>query len=124
MNKYVAVLGRLLLAFLFLAQMFVLIKGISNPGGYEGYQAWLGAHGLPGVFAPLIILIQLIGGALLLLGFKTKLAAIVMAVYTVFLIVFIGAPDVPLLQYLAITGGLLVLAANPTMACSLDNLKK
>lgn len=122
MNKYIAVLGRILLAFLFLAQMLMLINGFLNtPDGYQAYQAGLAMKGLPGIFAPLIILIQILGGLALLLGFKTKVAALIMAVYSVILTILLGLAP---LQYLAIAGGLLLLAANPTMACSLDNLKK
>lgn len=121
MNKYLAVLGRVLLGQIFLVQIIFLINSfMSNPAGYEQYQSGLATQGLPGVFAPLIILTQILGGLALVLGYKTRVAAIVMSVYVVFLTFFL----VPPLQYLAIVGGLLVLAANPVMAYSLDNLKK
>jgi uncharacterized membrane protein YphA (DoxX/SURF4 family) len=61
-----------------------------------------------------------VGGALLL-GYKTKAVALVMAIYVVALIFLL---KLPLLQYLAIAGGLLLLHTNPNTACSLDNLKK
>jgi len=57
----------------------------------------------------------------LLLGYKTKAVALVMTIYVVALIFLL---KLPLLQYLAIAGGLLLLHANPNTACSLDNLKK
>lgn len=125
MNKFLPVLGRVLLAQIFLVQVVMLALNFMNtPDGYQGYQAWLGSHGLPGIMAPLIILVQMVGGLFLLLGFKTRVTAMVMAVYALLLILLIGAPDVPLLQYLAVIGGLLLLASQPSMACSLDNLKK
>ena len=73
------------------------------------------------IFAPLIILVNLVGGAALLLGYKTKAFALMMAIYVVILIFLL---KLPVLQYLAIAGGLLLLHANPSTACSLDNLKK
>ena len=122
MNKYLSVLGRVFLAQLFLLQVIALIIGFFNsPTGYLDYQAALGHQGLPGIFAPLIILVQLVGGAALLLGYKTKAAAVGMAVYAVFITLTLGLSP---FQYLAIVGGLLILAANPTTAFSLDNLKK
>jgi putative oxidoreductase len=122
MNKYLSVLGRVFLAQLFLLQVIALIIGFFNsPTGYLDYQAALGHQGLPGIFAPLIILVQLVGGAALLLGYKTKPAAVGMAVYAVFITLALGLSP---FQYLAIVGGLLMLAANPTTAFSLDNLKK
>ncbi|MFM1912113.1 MAG: hypothetical protein RJB18_1504 [Pseudomonadota bacterium] len=122
MIKYLGTLGRVLLAQLFLLQVIALIIGFfNNPTGYLDYQNALGHQGLPGIFAPLIILVQLVGGSALLLGFKTKPAAIAMAIYAIFISFALGLSP---FQYLAIVGGLLTLAANPTTAISLDNLKK
>ncbi|MDH4456448.1 MAG: DoxX family membrane protein [Candidatus Methylopumilus sp.] len=122
MNKYLSTLGRVLLAQLFLLQVIALIIGFFNsPSGYLDYQNALGHQGLPGIFAPLIILVQLVGGIALMLGFKTKPAAIAMAIYAIFISFALGLSP---FQYLAIVGGLLTLAANPTTAFSLDNLKK
>ena len=122
MNKYLSTLGRIFLAQLFLLQVIALIIGFfNNPTGYLDYQNALGHQGLPGIFAPLIILIQLVGGSALMLGFKTKPAAIAMAIYAIFISRALGLSP---FQYLAIVGGLLTLAANPTTAFSLDNLKK
>ena len=123
MNKYLAVLGRVLLAQIFLVQVIMLINSfMNNPTGYEQYQMGLANYGLPGIFAPLIILIQMVGGLALLLGYKTRIAAIVMAVYAL-LIMLAGLTPAPL-QYLAIVGGLLMLAANAEMALSLDGCRK
>jgi len=122
MQKYSATVARILLSQIFLVQVVALIISfMNNPTGYQDYQAGLGSLGLPGIFAPLIIFINLIGGLALLLGYKTKAAALVMAIYVVILIFLL---KLPLLQYLAIAGGLLLLNANPNTACSLDNLKK
>jgi putative oxidoreductase len=122
MNKYLGTLGRVLLAQLFLLQVIALIIGFfNNPTGYLDYQNALGHQGLPGIFAPLIILVQLVGGSALLLGFKTKPASIAMAIYAIFISFALGLSP---FQYLAIVGGLLTLAANPATAFSLDNLKK
>jgi len=122
MQKYSATVARILLSQIFLVQVVALIISfMNNPTGYQDYQAGLGSLGLPGIFAPLIIFINLVGGLALLLGYKTKAAALVMAIYVVVLIFLL---KLPLLQYLAIAGGLLLLSANPNTACSLDNLKK
>lgn len=122
MQKYLATVARILLAQIFLVQVVALIISfMNNPSGYQDYQAGLGSLGLPGIFAPLIILLNLVGGLTLLLGYKTKVFALIMAIYVVVLIFLL---KLPLLQYLAIAGGLLLLHANPSTPCSLDNLKK
>ncbi len=122
MQRYLSTLARILLAQIFLLQVVMLIYGFfTNPSGYQEYQMGLGSLGLPGIFAPLIILVQLAGGLALFFGFKTKLFAIFMAVYAIIISFLL---KLPVLQYLAISGGLLMLYLNPVTACSLDNLKK
>ncbi|HOY69575.1 MAG TPA: DoxX family protein [Methylotenera sp.] len=115
-------LARILLAQVFLVQVAMLIIGFFNtPDGYQQYQAQLGSLSLPGIFAPLIILVQLVGGLALFLGYKTKFFAIFMAIYAVIISLLLHLPP---LQYLAIAGGLLLLFLHPNTAFSLDNLKK
>ena len=122
MQRYLTALARILLAQVFLLQVIMLIIGFfSAPDGYLQYQMSLGSLGLPGIFAPLIILIQLLGGLGLFLGFKTKFFALFMAIYAVIISFLL---HLPVLQYLAIAGGLLMLYLNPNTACSIDNMKK
>lgn len=126
MNNYLSLLARVLLASIFLGAVLIrLITITSSPDGYDQYLMLLGHLGLPGIFAPLLILLQLVGGLALLAGFKTRLFAYVMAGFALFLAVVLGRfqPDVMFL-YLGLTGGLLILALNPKTAFSLDNLKK
>jgi putative oxidoreductase len=122
MDKYIPVAARLLLAQLFVvATVIQLMVFMNNPDGYEQFRVQLGMLGLPGIFAPLMILVQLVGGIALLLGFKTRLFAFVMAVYSVFMAFALG---MSVMQWLAVAGGLLALAALSPTACSLDNLLK
>jgi len=122
MQRYLTALARILLAQIFLLQIIMLIYSFfSNPDGYQEYQMGLGSLGLPGIFAPLIILIQLVGGLGLFFGFKTKFFAIFMAIYAVIISFLL---KLPVLQYLAVSGGLLLLYLHSETACSLDNLKK
>lgn len=122
MQRYFSALARILLAQVFLLQVTMLIVGFfSTPDGYLQYQMSLGSLGLPGIFAPLIILVQLVGGLCLFLGYKTKFAALFMAIYAVIISFLL---HLPVLQYLAIAGGLLMLYLNPITTCSLDNIKK
>lgn len=122
MQRYLTTLARVLLAQVFLLQITILIVGFfNNPDGYAQYQAGLGSLGLAGIFAPLIILVQLVGGLALFFGYKTQFFALFMAIYVVIISFLL---HLPVLQYLAIAGGLLVLYLNPTTAFSIDNIKK
>lgn len=126
MNPYIPVAARLLLAQLFVATTVIQFSiFINDPNGYENFRVYLGQHGLAGIFAPLMILVQILGGAALLLGFKTRMAAWVMAGYAIF-IAFALRLNEPILfmQYLAIAGGLMALAVISPTACSLDKLRK
>ena len=129
MNKYVEVLARILLAqIFFVAVLIVLSQIMGHPDGYKAYSAYLGGYGLIGVFAPLTIFIQFVFGLGLLLGYKTKICAYVLAFYAVFIALFMKLQEpgglILTLQYLAIAGGLLMVALHDKMAFSLDNLNK
>jgi putative oxidoreductase len=126
MNRFIPVVARLLLAQIFLVAIVIQLMLIMNdPNGYENYRIYLGQYGLPGIFAPLMILVQLLGGAALLLGYKTRVAAFVLAGYAVFVAFALKFNEpIAFMQYLAIAGGMLALATIAPTACSLDNLKK
>jgi putative oxidoreductase len=126
MQSYQTTIARVLLALVFLGLVLLRLSSItSNPDGYLQYQMTLGQFGLPGIFAPLLILVQLVGGLALLVGFKTKIAARVMTALALFLAIVLGRmiPEVFFL-YLGIAGGMLLLSTYPQTALSLDNIKK
>ena len=134
MNKFLPAIARVFLAQIFLVSILISLIGImSTPNGYISYQNGLMSHGLPGIFAPISVIVQLLGGLTLLIGFKTRLTALVLTIYTLinalsYLYTFTIVPSpvnlIPLqqaLQYLAITGGLIVLIQNPVTTFALDN---
>lgn len=129
MQRYLPAFARILLAQIFVIALFITISHInSHPDGYKAYTDYYATHGLPAVFAPLTILIQLVFGLGLLFGYKTKICAYVLAVYAVFIALFMKLQEpgglILTLQYLAIAGGLIMVGMNNKMACSLDNLNK
>ncbi len=123
MQKYSSAAARILLALAFLGPVILrLILITSSPDGYLQYQMTLGQFGLPGIFAPLLILIELVCGLGLFLGFKTKLNAYALAILAVFLAFVLGSkiPDI-MFVYLGVAGGMLLLAQHARTACALDN---
>jgi putative oxidoreductase len=126
MNKHSSAVARILLALTFLGPVILrLISITSAPDGYLQYQMALGNYGLPSVFAPLLILVELAAGLSLLLGFKTKLMARIFAVLALFLAIVLGrvTPEVFFL-YLGIAGGMWLLSLYPQTAFALDNRQK
>lgn len=138
MQKFIDPIARVLLSLIFfISVLFILSNILSTPNGYGIYQDGLGNLGLGGVFAPLFILIQFVAGLALIIGYKIKISAYVLAGYSFFsamvylgnLIGVIGDAQVlpyllSSLQYLAFTGGLLYMGAHPANSYSIDNLKK
>ena len=135
MQKFIDPIARVLLSLVFfISVLFILSNILSTPNGYGMYQDGLGNLGLGGVFAPLFILIQFVAGLTLIIGYKIKITAYVLAGYSffsamVYLGNFIGDVQVlpyllSSLQYLAFTGGLLYMGAHPANSYSIDNLKK
>ena len=129
MTKHIGLIARILLAqIFFISILFILNNIISTPGGYGMYQHMLGARGLPGIMAPLSILVQFLGGLALILGFKTRIAAYILAAYSFlwaavyFMNAMQGQPVLIMsLLYIAITGGLLLVGAHPeNTGCGLD----
>lgn len=126
MQKYQTAVARILLALVFLGAVILRLLAItSHPNGYIDYQVTLGQLGLPSIFAPLLILVELVAGLTLLVGYKTKISAYVLASLAFFLAIVLGRFDFQsMFIYFGITGGMLLLAANPQTTCAVDNIKK
>ena len=114
----IALVGRILIAYLFIPAGFGKLMGFA---GTVGYVASSGLP-LPQVGAALAILVELGVGIAFLLGYKTRVAAIVLAVFTVLAAVFFhkywAVPEaMKMMQQInfnkniAIAGGLLAFAA-------------
>lgn len=119
--------GRVLLAALFLP------AGISKLTGFEGTVGYIASVGLPlpAVGAVLALLVEIVGGVALIAGFGTRIAALVLALFTLVASFFfhafwaVPADQAFMVQLLffknvAVVGGLLALAANGAGGWSLD----
>lgn len=122
-----SLVARLLMAVLFLP------AGISKLTGFAGTVGYIGSVGLPlpTVGAVLALVVEIGGSIALLAGLGTRIAAVVLAVFTlaagVFFHAFWAVPAdqvfvTQLLFYknIAVVGGLLALAAHGAGAWSLD----
>jgi putative oxidoreductase len=115
-------LGRVLLAVIF------LLSGFGKLTAIAGTAAYFGGLGLPLPTATAIVvgLIELLGGVAILVGFQTRIAAWVLAIFTVAtaLVAHTGWADqmqmINFLKNLAIAGGFIALAASGAGAYSVD----
>ncbi|OWK19690.1 DoxX family protein [Mesorhizobium amorphae] len=115
-------LGRVLLAAIFLLSGFGKLTAIAGTAGYFGS---LGLP-LPTVTAIVVGLIELLGGLAILVGFQTRIVAWVLAIFTVAtgLVAHMNWADqmqmISFLKNLAIAGGFIVLASSGAGAYSID----
>jgi putative oxidoreductase len=74
---YAAPLGRVLLSFMF------ILSGFQKITGYAGTQGYMEMMGVPGALLPLVILVELVGGIALLIGWQAQIAAFLLAGFSV-----------------------------------------
>ena len=98
---------------IFMSAIFIN-AGYGMIGGYAGTQGYMESMGVPGMLLPAVIFVELIGGLALLVGFQTRLAAFLIAGFTLLsAVIFHWDWDnqqqaIAFMKNLAITGGLLM----------------
>ena len=120
-------LGRIAIAALFLP------AGLNKLMGVEGTTGYFSSLGLPAVavLVWVVIAIEVLGGAALILGYRTRLVAIALAVFTLLASIaghaFWAAPadaafiaQLLFFKNIAVTGGLLILASSGAGSISID----
>jgi putative oxidoreductase len=122
-QRYLPVLGRVLLAVLFVMSG---ISKLTDPAGTIGYIQ--SAHlPLPNIAYGIALAVELLGGILLIVGYRTRLVALVLAVFTVAAAIGFHAhfadqnQMIHFMKNIAITGGLLQVVAFGAGAFSLDS---
>ena len=117
-RDFLALLGRILIAGMFVP------AGLSKITGFAGTVGYIGSVGLPlpALGAVIAIIVEVGVGLAFLLGYKARVAALVLAVFTlaasIFFHAFWAAPEAAKMvttllftKNLAIAGGLLAIAA-------------
>ncbi len=118
--KWAELIGRLLLAQLF------LIAGIHKITGYAGTQGYMESMGVPGMLLPLVILLEVGGGLMLVLGWKVRWAAAAMGLFSLAAAAIFHhnfTNQMGMIMFMtdvSIAGGMFILAANGAGALSLD----
>lgn len=122
-----ALAGRLLLSAIF------IISGVGKIAGFEGTAGAVASKGLPipQVLAVLTIVVEVVGGIMLAVGFRARLAALALAVFTLLAAFFFHdfwavaeaqrrAQFNSFWKNVAITGGMLMVLAFGPGRYSLD----
>jgi putative oxidoreductase len=112
--------GRILLASLF------LLSGLSKLGAYGATAAYMSSAGVPGALLPAVIAVELLGAVAVIVGWKTRIAAALLAGFSLlaaFLFHNNFGDQIQMIMFLknvSITGGFLLLVANGAGSISLD----
>ena len=127
LQKPLSLAARLLLAALFIP------AGLSKIGGFAGTAGYIGSVGLPfpELGAVIAIVVEVGAGIALLLGFGTRWAALALALFTLVASFFFHAywalpaeqqmmQQLMFMKNIAVTGGLLALAAFGAGSWSVD----
>tara|TARA_R110002167_G_scaffold19055_5_gene70702 strand:- start:5550 stop:5978 length:429 start_codon:yes stop_codon:yes gene_type:complete len=110
----------------FLAIMFFM-SGLTKISQYAGTQGYMDAMGVPSFLLPLVILTEAVGGLAIILGWKTKYAAIALAGFSVLSAILFHADFsnqaemTNFMKNIAIAGGFLTLFVHGPGAFALDN---
>ncbi|MFC6486666.1 DoxX family protein [Nitratireductor sp. GCM10026969] len=122
-KNFLVLLGRILIAVIFVASGFGKLTDIAGTAGY------FGSIGLPMPTATswIVGLLEFLAGLAVLFGLWTRIAAVALAAFTVgaALVAHLDFADqmqvINLMKNLAMAGGLLVLAAHGPGAISVDS---
>jgi len=112
--------GRILLALMF------VLAGWSKINGYAGTQGYMASAGVPGILLPLVIIVELIGGLMIVVGYKTRLVALLLFGFTIAASVLFHMnwaqpmQQQIFLKNLAVAGGFLMLFAAGAGRYSVD----
>ncbi|NOQ77357.1 MAG: DoxX family membrane protein [Methylococcaceae bacterium] len=116
-----APLGRTLLALIF------FISGVNKAFSYEGTQGYMEAFNVSGSLLPLVIVIEVLAGLAVIVGYKARLAAFILAGFSLVSAFIFHANFTDQMQMilfmknLGLAGGLLLLVSNGAGAYALDN---
>ena len=112
--------GRVLLAALF------LLSGVGKIGGYDATAGYMAAVGVPGALLPLVIAIEVLGAAAIIVGWKTRIVAFLLAGFTLLSAVIFHsnfADQIQMIMFLknlSIAGGFLLLVVHGAGRISVD----
>ncbi len=129
-NRYGTLVGRILIAQIF------LFSGFGKLSGFEGTVGYIASKSLPmpEIAAIIAIIVELCGGLMLVFGWRTRLAAAALCVFTGLAALFFhnfwaAAPDqaqnqmIHFMKNITIMGGLLFVVAHGAGPLSVDRGK-
>ena len=122
-NTLSAPVGRLLISLMF------LMSGLNKIGNYSNTSGWMESMGVSSSFLPLVITLEILAAVAIIIGWKTKIAAFLLAGFCIisgliFHSDFSNQLEIIMfMKNIAIAGGFLFLVVNGPGNFSIDNRK-
>lgn len=119
--SFAAPTGRTLISLIF------IVSGFGKIAAYAGTQAYMESAGVPGMLLPAVIALEILGGLAVMLGWKTRVVAFLLAGFSLVSAALFHASfadqvqSIMFMKNLAIAGGFLVLVATGPGSWALDN---
>jgi putative oxidoreductase len=120
LNTVSAPIGRLLISFIF------LMSGLNKISNYANTSGWMESMGVSSSLLPLVIIIEILAAIAIILGWKTKIAAFLLAGFCILSgLIFHNdfsnqVEMIMLMKNFSIAGGFLILVVNGPGNFSLD----
>ena len=121
MTNIADLVGRILISALF------LLNGIFKINNYDGTIDWMESFGMPGILLIPAIILEILGPVLIIIGYKTKLAAGLLSLFCIVTAVIFHNDFANQMQFtsflknIALAGGFLIIFVNGAKGFSLDN---
>lgn len=116
--------GRILISALF------LLSGLAKIGNYAGTAAYMASAGVPSAVLPLVIATEVLGAAAIIIGWRTRIAAFLLAGFSLLTALAFHhnfaeqMQTIEFLKNVSIAGGLVLLVVNGAGALSLDRRRE
>ena len=121
MKSIIDLIGRILISTLF------LLNGIFKINNYDGTIEWMESFEIPEIFLIPAIILEIVGPILIIIGYKTKLAAGLLSLFCIATAIIFHndfsdqMQFISFLKNIALAGGFLILFVNGAKDFSLDN---
>ena len=111
----------------FLLSLIFIVSGFGKITAYSGTQAYMDSMGVTGALLPAVIILEVLGGLAITLGWKTRVTAFLLAGFSILSAALFHAnfgdqmQTIMFMKNLAIAGGFLGLVASGPGSWALDN---
>lgn len=113
--------GRVLISLIF------VVSGLNKIANFAGTQAYMDSAGVPGMLLPVVIAVELLGGLAVIIGWHTRLAAFLLAGFSLLSGILFHAnfgdqmQTIQFMKNLALAGGFLMIVSLGAGPYSVDN---